>query len=158
MLLKDSFTVDAPLDRVWAMLEDIPRLSQCMPGVEAVEAAEPDRYRGVLKVKVGPIAAVFNGQVRITERTPMKHLTAEVEGQDKSSASLVKATFTGMLAPSEGGTIFNYEMDIALRGRLAQFGLAVVQGVAKKMTASFAECLQAMIASEPISRNSPTAH
>src|SRR5574341_639975 len=158
MLLKDSFTVNAPPDRVWAMLENIPRLSQCVPGVEAVEATAPDTYRGVLKVKVGPIAAVFTGQVHITDRAPGERLTAEVEGQDKSSASLVKATFTGTLAPSEGGTIFNYEMDIALRGRLAQFGLAVVQGVAKNMTASFAECLQAMIASEPLSRNNPTTH
>lgn len=145
MLLKDSFTVAAPLDRVWAMLEDIPRIAVCVPGVESVDQTAPDTYRGVLKVKVGPIGAAFDGQVRITERTPMERLTAEVEGQDKSSASLVKATFAGTLVESDSGTTFTYEMDVALRGRLAQFGLAVVQGVAKKMTASFADCLQAII-------------
>jgi carbon monoxide dehydrogenase subunit G len=37
-------------------------------------------------------------------------------------------------------------MDVALRGRLAQFGLAVVQATAKKMTAEFANCLNEVLA------------
>ncbi len=141
MLLKDSFMIEAPVEAVWALLQDVHRISACVPGVEGVEEVRPDSYNGVLKLKIGPISAAFAGQVTIIERTPLERLVAEVTGQDKGSASLVKATFTGRLSATETGTQLDYEMDIALRGRLAQFGLTVVQATAKKMTAEFAKCL-----------------
>lgn len=146
MLLKDSFTIEAPVEAVWALLEDVHRIAACVPGIENVEEVGPDTYNGALRIKIGPISAAFAGQVTITERTPLERLVAEVSGQDKSSASLVKATFTGQLNRVETSTQLAYEMDIALRGRLAQFGLTVVQGTAKKMTAEFARCVTARLA------------
>jgi len=146
MLIKDTFTVDAPLDAVWDFLKDIPRVGSCVPGVEDVAEVEPDVYRGRLKVKVGPLAASFGGHVTIVERVPRQRMTALLEGDDKSSASFVKAKFTGQLAQAEDGTQLAYEVDMALRGRLAQFGFAVFQGMAKKMTAEFARRLQAELA------------
>jgi len=65
-----------------------------------------------------------------------------VEGEDRSLASRVKATFTGTLTQVEAGTQLDYAVDLAIRGRLAQFGFPVVQATAKKMTAEFARCLQ----------------
>lgn len=146
MLLKDSFIIEAPVEAVWTLLEDVERIAACVPGVEKVEEVGPDSYKGALKIKIGPISAAFAGQVTITERTPMERLVAEVVGDDKGSASRVKATFTGLLSPSGSGTQLDYEMDVALRGRLAQFGLAVVQATAKKMTAEFARCLNQSLA------------
>lgn len=146
MLLKDSFMIEAPVEAVWALLEDVHRIAACVPGIENVEEVGPDTYNGALRIKIGPISAAFAGQVTITERTPLERLVAEVSGQDKSSASLVKATFTGQLNRVETSTQLAYEMDIALRGRLAQFGLTVVQGTAKKMTTEFARCVTAKLA------------
>lgn len=146
MLLKDSFTIEAPLDRVWTLLQDVQRISACVPGVENVEEVGPDSYNGILKIKIGPISAAFAGRVTIIERTPPERLAAEITGQDKGTASLVKASFTGQLRPTETGTQLDYEMDMALRGRLAQFGMTVVQATAKKMTAEFARCLTETLA------------
>jgi carbon monoxide dehydrogenase subunit G len=146
MLIKDGFVVNAPVETVWAFLHDIPRLSACVPGVEEVQEIEPDVYQGRLKVKVGPLTAAFGGCVTIVERVAPELLAARVEGEDRSSASFVKATFSGRLTPVETGTQLEYEMDLALRGRLAQFGLTVVQGTAKKMTAEFARRLQEALA------------
>ncbi len=145
MLLKDSFTVPAPVESVWDLLQDVPRIGACVPGVDTLAQTAPDVYQGALKVKVGPISAAFQGAVRFTERIPQERIVAEVDGQDKASASLVKATFTGTLRAVEGGTRVDYEVDVALRGRLGQFGAAVVQATAKKMTAEFARRLQEMI-------------
>jgi carbon monoxide dehydrogenase subunit G len=146
MLIKDGFVVNAPVETVWAFLHDIPRLSACVPGVEEVQEIEPDVYQGRLRVKVGPLTAAFGGCVTIVERVAPELLAARVEGEDRSSASFVKATFSGRLTPVETGTQLDYEMDLALRGRLAQFGLTVVQGTAKKMTAEFAKRLQEALA------------
>ena len=94
----------------------------------------------MLQVKVGPISSSFEGQVTFIERVPPTRLVAEVDGRDKVSASQVQATFTGLLSAVETGTQLDYEMDIALRGKLAQFGLVVVRATAKKMTSDFSKC------------------
>ena len=142
MVIKGALTVDAPVEAVWAFLQDTPRVSTCMPGVEEVEEVEPNLYRGRLRVKVGPLAASFGGRVTIVERAAPERMVAQVEGEDRSLASRVKATFTGTLTQVEAGTQLDYAVDLAIRGRLAQFGFPVVQATAKKMTAEFARCLQ----------------
>jgi carbon monoxide dehydrogenase subunit G len=65
-----------------------------------------------------------------------------VEGEDSSSGSSAKATFTGVLSQEDGSTKLEYEMDVSLRGRLAQFGFAVIRGTSKKMTGIFARNLR----------------
>jgi uncharacterized protein len=145
MLIKDSFMLDAPRDAVWALFEDVERAGSCVPGVEKITRVDDQNYQGLLKVKVGPIAASFNGQVRIVERSAQDKIVAEVTGEDKGSASRVKATFTGRLSPEGEATRLDYEMEVALRGRLGQFGGAVVRATAKKMTAEFARKLNALL-------------
>ncbi len=142
MLIKDGFTVNASVEAVWAFLHDITRVSACVPGAEAVEEVEPDIYRGTLKARVGAVRAAFGGQVTIVERVTPERLVASVKAEDRALGSSVTATFTGQLTLVEAGTRLDYEVDVALRGRLAQVGFAVVQQTARKMTAEFARCLQ----------------
>ena len=159
MKIEDTFIVQAPVEDVWKHLLDIDVLSQCIPGIETLEAIDNKQgnkqsdhtYRGQLKIKVGPIIAAFRGTARFIELDPPRpphnvgRIRAEIEGGDKSTASKVKATFISTLAPTDAGTQVAYETDIRLRGRLAQFGLAIVRGTAKKMTKQFSLCLQKRI-------------
>lgn len=145
MLIKDSFILHAPRDAVWTLLQDIERVASCVPGAESISQTGEDSYRGLLRVKVGPISASFNGQVRFIERIAPEKMVAEVSGEDKGSASLVRATFTGLLAAEGGSTRLDYEMDVSLRGRLGQFGGAVIGATAKRMTADFARKLDQLL-------------
>ena len=142
MLIKDSFVIHAPQQQVWDFLFDIPKLSQCIPGIESVEALDDKIFRGKLVAKVGPIKSEFNGKVFLTEVDAPNRIAGTVEGDDKSSASSVKATFTGMLTPIDGGTEAAFQVDANLRGRLAQFGGPVITATAKKLTAEFARNLR----------------
>lgn len=145
MKIIDSFTVQSPLNIVWDYLLNIEEMSKCVPGVESVDAVDENTYNGKLKVRVGPISASFNGTVKITEITPTNRIVAEISGDDRGSATSVKATFESLLEEVEEGTKVNYQMDLNLRGRLAQFGSAVVSATAKKMTAEFAKNLRKSI-------------
>ena len=142
MLIKDSFVINAPPERVWALLFDIPKLSQCIPGIESVEVLDDKSYHGKLVVRVGPIRSEFSGKVTLTELDAPNRIAGLVEGDDKSSASSVRATFTGTLRAIENGTVAAFEVDANLRGRLAQFGGPVITATAKKLTAEFARCLR----------------
>lgn len=138
MVIRDAFTVDAPADRVWELLQDVPRMGRLVPGVRRVEQRSPDVFEGELEVRLGPIQSTFRGQVQVLERVPLERIVAEVEGEDRASRTSVRAHFTGELLPANGETRMEYTVELALRGRLAQFGTAVITATAKKMTAEFA--------------------
>lgn len=142
MLIKDSFVINAPREKVWDFLFDLPRLSQCIPGIESVEVVDDKTYRGKLVVRVGPIKSAFSGTVTLKEINAPDRIAGTVEGDDKSSASSVKASFTGTLKSIDGGTEAAFEVEANLRGRLAQFGGPVITATAKKLTAEFAKCLK----------------
>lgn len=142
MLIKDSFVIKAPQEKVWDFLFNIPKLSQCIPGIESVEVVDDKTYRGKLVVRVGPIKSEFSGKVTLTEVNAPNQIAGSVEGDDKTSASSVKASFTGTLASVAEGTKAAFQVDANLRGRLAQFGGPVITSTAKKLTAEFAKCLK----------------
>ena len=48
------------------MLLDIERIAPCLPGAQLQEI-EGDEYRGVVKVKVGPITAQYKGTAQLAE-------------------------------------------------------------------------------------------
>ena len=142
MQIKDSFVINAPQDKVWEFLFDIPKLSECVPGIEDVEVVDDKTYRGKLVVKVGPIKSSFNGAVILKEVDAPNRIAGTVEGEDKSSASSVMASFIGTLNTVDGGTEAAFEVEANLRGRLAQFGGPVITATAKKLTAEFAKNLR----------------
>ena len=142
MQIQDSFVIHAPQEKVWEFLFDIPMLSECIPGIEAVEVVDEKTYLGKLVVRVGPIKSEFSGRVILTEVDAPNRIAGTVEGDDRASASSVKATFTGTLRPVETGTEAAFQVEANLRGRLAQFGGPVITATAKKLTAEFAKCLR----------------
>ena len=99
MNIKDSFVIEAPVATVWAFLMDIPQMSACMPGAEAVEEVEPDVYQGRLTAKVGAIKAAFSGQATIEERVEPERITASFKADDRKLASVVTGRFTASLPP-----------------------------------------------------------
>jgi len=145
MKIKDSFIINAPQEKVWDLLFDIPRLSQCVPGIESVEVVDENTYRGKLVVRVGPIKSQFSGTVTLTEVVPPQMIAGTVVGDDRASASSVKAGFSGTLARVETGTEAAFVVDVNLRGRLAQFGGPVISATARKLTAEFAKNLRAQL-------------
>ena len=59
--LERTFTVEQPVDTLWALFEDLPRVARCIPGV-SVESAGADRFTGRAAVGFGPIGAAFDGE------------------------------------------------------------------------------------------------
>jgi carbon monoxide dehydrogenase subunit G len=65
MRLDHSFTVHADPDRTFAFLLDVDRVVTCIPGMSSVEQQAPDRFVGVMKVKVGPIGVTYRGTANV---------------------------------------------------------------------------------------------
>ena len=63
MEIADSFRVSTPIEDTWKVLLDIEAIAPCLPGAQLQEV-EGDEYRGVVKVKVGPITAQYKGAAK----------------------------------------------------------------------------------------------
>ena len=150
MVIEDKFTVSAPQQQVWDFLLDIPAVSACIPGVENVKQVNPETFRGSLEVRVGPIKANFGMEAVLTETIAPHKLIAKAQGKDRSTGSMVTATFTATLVELDSSlTEVRHHLDMAVRGRLGQFGQGVIRETAKQITTIFADCLQAKIVSSP---------
>jgi carbon monoxide dehydrogenase subunit G len=144
--IRESLQFDKPVETVWEFIQDVPRVAACMPGLTSVQQTGSDEYTAEFKVGVGPVKAAFAGKATIVERMPGEKIVAKIEGKDPGSATTVKADFTGELSPTEGGTQMEVFMEVAIRGRLAQFGSAVILATSKKLTAAFAERMRLAMA------------
>ena len=51
--------IDAPIEVVWAALNDPDVLRACIPGCQSLEVIGENRFRASATIKVGPISARF---------------------------------------------------------------------------------------------------
>ncbi|MEM8857632.1 MAG: SRPBCC family protein [Chloroflexota bacterium] len=138
MIIEDRFTLAAPIEEVWAFFLDIERLSKCVPGVEHIEQINESTYEGSLKAKVGPISATFSGVAEIVEQTAPNYIRAAIKAKDKRTASMIKGGFDSTLtalAPDQ--TEVAYKIDVAVRGKMGQFGQTVIVDTAKAISKIF---------------------
>ncbi|MEY2967228.1 MAG: hypothetical protein RLY50_1278 [Actinomycetota bacterium] len=148
--LKHTFTVPVPVDDAWRILTDVERIAPCLPGAQLQEI-EGDIFRGVVKVKVGPIQAQFKGQASFVERDDANHRAVlKGEGRDtggKGNASaLITATMTSQSATE---TTCDVTTDLTITGKVAQFGRGAMKDISDKLLAQFVENLNTLIAEQP---------
>jgi carbon monoxide dehydrogenase subunit G len=140
--LNHDFAVPVPIDQAWAVLTDLERIAPCMPGAQLQEV-EGDEYRGVVKVKVGPITAQYRGVARIVELDPAAHRAVlRAEGRETRGQGTAAATVTAELRPEGTNTAVHLATDLEVSGRVAQFGRGVLAEVSEKLLNQFTEELE----------------
>jgi carbon monoxide dehydrogenase subunit G len=143
--LTNEFTVGVPTEQAWALLTDVERIAPCMPGAELQEV-EGDEYRGVVKVKVGPITAQYKGRASFVERdVPGLRAVLKAEGRETRGQGNASATISASLHPDAGGTRVAIVTDLAVTGRVAQFGRGVLADVSSKLLGQFVDCLETTV-------------
>lgn len=149
MNIKQRFVVQHPPEVVWNALADVQLVAQCVPGAELDESSDGRNYKGRMRVKLGPIAAAFAGEAVVERDAASRTGVVEGKGADGRSNSRAKARMTYAVTPEAGGkaAAVAVEAEIILTGALAQFGRsAIVNDIAARLTADFADALQKRLA------------
>lgn len=149
MELTNEFRVALPVEAAWAVLTDLERIAPCMPGAQLQEV-EGDDYRGVVKVKVGPITAQYKGVASFVSQDEEAHVAVlRAEGRETRGQGNANATITATLVPVDGGTQVDIGTDLQVTGRVAQFGRGVLADVSAKLLGQFVACLEETVLVEP---------
>ena len=142
MDLNHSFEVDASVDETWTSLVDLESIAPCLPGAELQEI-EGDEYRGVVKVKVGPMTAQYKGTATIVERDDEAHRAVlRASGRDTRGQGNASAVITASVEPSGARTKVDIHTDLTITGKVAQFGRGVLDDVSNKILNQFVENLE----------------
>ena len=147
MQFENAFTVDAPLDEVWATLMDIERVAPCMPGAEVLDRVDGDRYKVGVKVKLGPISMLYRGQVEVVERDDAaRRATMHAKAKEARGQGTADAQLRISLTEQPDGAHATIDTQLALSGRAAAMGRGVIADVAANLIEAFASNLAAMLA------------
>jgi carbon monoxide dehydrogenase subunit G len=145
MELTNEFRVDRPIDETWNVLTDVERIAPALPGAQLQEI-EGDEYRGIVKVKVGPITAQYKGKATFVEKDDTNHKAVlRAEGRDTKGQGNASALITATLVPDAQGTKVTVHTDLSVTGKVAQFGRGIMADVSTKLLNQFVEQLETTI-------------
>src|SRR5256886_3091781 len=104
MKLENEFRVEVPVEEAWRVLLDVERIAPCLPGAQLQEV-EGDQYRGIVKVKVGPISAQYKGTATLAEvDEDARRIVIDASGRDTRGQGNAKATIVVTMTDDGGGT------------------------------------------------------
>jgi uncharacterized protein len=140
--------VAASRQAVWAALNDVEVLRQCIPGCESLEKTSDTDMTARVKLQIGPVRATFSGKVRLSDLDPPNGYRISGEGQG-GVAGYAKGGAVVRLLEDGGGTLLRYEAKADVGGKLAQLGGRLIDSTSKKLTGEFFQKFSAVVGGAP---------
>ena len=135
LTVEGSFDFEAERGAVYEALLDPTVLASAMPGSQRLDRVAPDRYRGVMKVGLGPVsAAEFVLAVSIRDAVPGEGYQLVVDA--RGALGFVAGNASVQLVDrSGGGTAMRYRADLHVGGTIAAVGQRLLDSAGRVMSA-----------------------
>jgi carbon monoxide dehydrogenase subunit G len=147
MTFTQECVVPVAPERLWEFLMDVPAVGRCVPGVESIEAVDGSAYRGGLKVQVGPIRLALQGTITVeAQDRDAWQARMRAEANDRRIGGGIRARMSLTLAPADAGTRLRIETDLAMLGKIGEFGQPVIRKKADALLGEFVRNLGAALA------------
>lgn len=135
MKISGDAVLHAPVDRVWAALNDPAVLVRTIPGCERLEATGPDAYKMTVTAGVASVRGTYAGEVRLSDKEEPSAFRMKASGA--GGPGTVSTEVQVRLAESDGATRLTYDADAVVGGVVAGVGQRMLSSVAKKMAGEF---------------------
>jgi len=150
MEFTNQFHIPLPIEEAWKLMLDVPRILPCLPGARLTEVVGPNKYKGSVSVKLGPIKLAFDGQTELVRQDDERHIAwLQGSGLDPKGRGSAQSEFSFALTPAVGGgTDCTVTTQLQLSGAVAQYGrgsgmIAEVAGhILKQFEENLADSLQ----------------
>jgi hypothetical protein len=146
LIIDDGFDVEAPVNRVWALLKDIPKVATCIPNAEITEVVDEKTYRAKVSVKVGPVSVSYRATIVVEGFDDATYTASfKIKGDEMRGRGGVNATVVSKATTHDGKTHVDLHTDAQISGIVATVGGRLIQGVAQKTVAEFAANLAKLV-------------
>lgn len=146
MQLESEIVVPVSLEQAWELLQDVPRVAPCMPGLELLSTRSDGEATAMMRMQVGPMKLAFDvGLARKSADHIARRVVLDVKAVEQKGRGNADALVSWTLADTDRATRVTIVTDLTLSGRVAQFARGVVEQLASDMTRQFAIALRAQL-------------
>lgn len=150
--------ITASRQKVWAALNDVEVLRQCIPGCQAIEKNSDTDMTAKVMLAVGPVRATFSGKVTLSDLDPPNGYKISGEGSGGVAGHAKGGATVTLKEDGPNATILNYVVKADVGGKLAQVGGRLIDSTAKKLAGEFFEKFGSIVGgpAEPPLSGAPT--
>jgi carbon monoxide dehydrogenase subunit G len=137
LTIEGEETIAAPLEKVWAGLNDPEMLKACIPGCQSLEKKSDTELAATVVLKIGPIKATFNGEVTLSNLNPPHSYTISGEGKGGIAGFAKGGADVTLTESGPNQTVLKYEAKADVGGKIAQLGSRLISSTSKKLAGQF---------------------
>ena len=137
LIIEGEERIAAPIDRVWAALNDPDVLKACIPGCQSLEKKSDTELTATVVLKIGPIKATFNGEVTLLNLHPPRSYTIHGEGKGGIAGFAKGGADVTLSEDGADATILKYQTKADVGGKIAQLGSRLITSTSKKLAGEF---------------------
>ena len=146
MKITEIITVERDPEEVWDLFQDVPALTQCLPGAELTEVRDDGTYAGKVSVKLGPMTSTFEGVASVEGNHDTRTGTVDGKGADRRGGSRGQVKVHYSITPCAVGTEVTVDADVHLMGAVAQFGrTGLIKELSTRLIDEFVQCLESKL-------------
>lgn len=154
MDMNGSQRIEASREKVYAALNDVEVLRQCIPGCESIEKISDSEMTAKVTLRVGPVKASLTGRVILSDFDPPNGYTITGEGAG-GMAGFAKGSAVVKLEADGDATILHYTVKADVGGKLAQLGGRLIDATATKLAGEFFEKFSGIVGPTVASETEP---
>lgn len=149
MDMNGSQRIETSREKVYAALNDVDVLRQCIPGCESIEKTSENEMNAKVTLRIGPVKASFTGKVLLSDFDPPNGYTISGEGSGGMAGFAKGGAKVSLVAEGEA-TVLNYTVNAEIGGKIAQLGSRLIDGTAKKLAGDFFEKFSEIVGPAPV--------
>jgi carbon monoxide dehydrogenase subunit G len=146
MDITEQTRIPSPLAEVWPLLSDPATVAGCIPGAQLAPDQGDGVWRGAIRVRFGPTAAVFRGEATLAFDHDAHRCTIEGRGIDQRGASRALSSGTIHAVEESGETLLTVAGSFTVTGPLETFANAGGVHLARALLADFSANMAKLVA------------
>lgn len=143
-LVAETLELAAPVEAIWAIVDDPDALGRVLPGAESIVAEGGGRFRGVLASRIGFVTVRADVVAEVADAEPPGRFRLAIDGRPRGLAGSFRASVPVELEPlGADRTRVRYRVDLSVTGRLAAFGAPLLRDALRRQVGDLVRNVEA---------------
>ena len=158
MQLTSAIRISRPAPEVLDALLDAGTVAACLPGSRLIGEVADNTYAGELRLRIGPVQAVYAGTVRLDNADrDAGTATLHASGWEQGGQGRADASVTLRVESRGGSTRVLISADLMIRGKVAEYAPGAIGDVSQRLVEQFAGNVEQLLATQASTGQASTA-
>jgi uncharacterized protein len=147
--LTSAIRIGRPAPEVLDALLDPGKVAACLPGSRLIGEVAENTYAGELRVRIGPVHAVYAGTVHLDAADRAAGTaTLSASGHERSGQGTADASVTLRVEPHGTSARVLISADLMIRGTVAQYAPGAIGDVSQRLVQQFAGNVEQLLTAQ----------